>query len=169
MCDAYSFASAGLDMVSGIAGAMDARSAGKFEAAQIDAMKTLAAARASSEEEGLRREFAEGTRQNIAAMAISGFAAVSFEGVSEGNTKNLRQNMVKVGRNLSSELANLDMQKAVAETEAKAQAKASLYGGLNRAIGTMWKAEQSFQEVKTTNEDGAPPTRMGYLLQSFRS
>lgn len=149
MCDVYSLASAGSDFMGGIAGSIDAKSAASFEAAQLDAMKTLTAARASDAEGQLRRSYADQTRQNAAAAAISGFAAISFASVNEGNAKDLQKNMAKIVRDTDMETMNLTIQQMEAKLEGKRRASAALFSGINSGLSTLHDAERSYREYHT--------------------
>jgi hypothetical protein len=162
MCDALSLASAGNDLVGGALGASDARSMARFEAAQIDAMKTLAGARASAEEGAMRRAFTAHANQNMAAMAVSGLAAASFSTVEAGNDAELQRNLRTNQRNAQTEIAGLDIQKQMVLAEGKSRALVAMMGGFTRARSTLYDAERGYRDNNTGQ------TRREYLMRSVR-
>lgn len=149
MCDALSFMSAGTDIAGGIAGSIEAKSAGSFEVAQLEVMKTLSAARGSDAEAEIRGSYAEHAKANMAAMAISGFAPQSFDAVSAGNVKDMKKNLSKVVRETKMEQLNLTVQQVEAKLEAKRKAKAAMFSGINSALSTLYDAKRSYDEYNT--------------------
>lgn len=149
MCDAMSFMSAGSDFAGGIAGFIEAKSAADFETAQLDVMKTLAAARGSDAEAEIRGSYAEHAKANIAAMAISGFGSETFAAIQAGNVKDMQKNLSKVVREVDIEQMNLSVQQIEARLEGKRKARAALFSGLNSGLSTLYDAERSYQEYNT--------------------
>ena len=162
MCDALTFSSAIGDVGAGIAGSIDARSAGDFEAAQLDAMKTLASARGSDREAGLRREFALQAEANLAAAAVSGLAGNSFDAITSGNEKDLADNAARISREVGLEHVQLNLQKSQVLMDAKLRASAALYGGFSKAAGTLYDGERIYQETNTGQ------TRTQSFMRSIR-
>lgn len=154
MCDVYSLGSAGSDFLGGVAGAMDARGAAKFEAAQLESMKILVAAKGSREESAIRGSYGEHMKANIAAAAISGFGMSTFDTVNDGNIKDMQKQMEGVARSVELEKVNLDVQKMEVLLEGKRKAQASLFSGINSALSTLKDAEDSYQEYHTGETRG---------------
>ncbi len=162
MCDAFSFASALGDIGSGIAGSIDAKSRGQFEAAQHRAMKMLGTADARHEENALRRAFDEQTSQNVAAAAISGLAQHSFDSIEDGNRKDLRRNIKMIDRRNRVRGVQIDAKAAIAQIDAKMEARASIFAGINAAAQTLYKADRSYRENHLIDE-----TRWSYFRRSL--
>jgi hypothetical protein len=157
-----SFLSAGTDFAGGIAGSIEAKSVADFEAAQLDVMKTLSAARKSDAEAEIRGSYSEHAKANVAAAAISGFAAESFASVAEGNVKDMQKNLERVGRETDVEQMNLTVQQMEARLEGKRKARASMFSGINSALSTLHDAERSYQEYHTGE------TRMEAFKRSWK-
>lgn len=149
MCDPFSFASAGQDLLAGISGAAEARSVGSFEAAQIEAMSILASGQSSLEQGALLREFTEATRQNAAAIAVSGLSKKSFESIARGNIEDLFRNLEAIDTNRRIGQIGRNTQKAAALLDAKMKASAALFSGAFSAADTLFEAEKTFQKANT--------------------
>lgn len=165
MCDPLSLASAGSSLIGGFTAAADARAASSFQMAQINAMKHLASARSSREEGVLRRSYAEHAGANIAAAAVTGLAHASFEGIQEGNRKDMQRNLrVKAG-DLHLELVGLETQKQVARIEGRIRSTAALMSGFTQAASTLYDAEMAFRQYHHRQEG---TTRTQNIMDAFR-
>lgn len=176
MCDAQSLMAAGTSYLGGKADAISAeaqgielKSAADFEAAQYDVMKVLASAQGSRDTASLRRDFAIKASGNLAAMAISGIAAGSFDSIGKGNKIDLEESIASIGRKVKLDKLSLGMQAREARRggfaamlKSRSEAKAALYGGMNRAIGIMVDAERSYQEANTGQG------RLKWFMQSIK-
>lgn len=182
MCDAMSFISAygsysqgraaqissEADAIFATAQATDRRSQLDLEAAQLEAMSVLAAARGSRDEARLRKAYAEQTRQNVAAAAISGFAPESFDAIAQGNARDMAENLEAIQTDIDLERFGLESEAREArrgganvskmaryESAAhRAAGRAALWSGIGKAVGTLGDAERTYRETNTGQSRG---------------
>lgn len=182
MCDAFSFMSAGMSAAGGLAASgmakaegifaqaqgIDAKSRADFEAAQLEAMSVMASAAGSRNETQMRKSYAEQSRQNIAAAAISGFDTASFAAVEDGNAKDLQDNLRLAQQDINREKGSLVAEAGEVRRSGKsamvmagfeskmARIKGTMaaLSGFNDAIGTLNTANQAFKQYNTGETRG---------------
>lgn len=164
MCDAATFAKAGTDVLNGIAGAIDARSRARFEAAQLEAQSFIIGANASIRTTGLRKDFIEQQSVNNAAIAITGLSASSFENVQQGNRDDLRLNSKSVLDGARTARTDIRRQQKETLLEGSIASKASLFAGFHKAVIGLAAGEASFQKSKSP-KNGL--TRKDFFKNSF--
>ncbi len=154
MCDAFSAMSFMGDLGNGVSQKISERAKGNFDGAQVEAMALLASAQGSDETAALRADFARLAEVNMAAMAVSGLAAESFEAVQAGNREDMRKNAAQIDRNAESQSRQYLSQAELARAEGEIAGAVALMGGLMAGIGTLKKAEDSYQDSHTGQSRG---------------
>lgn len=162
MCDAISLAKGVTDLAAGNAQAIDARSRGRLETAQLDAMRTSVFVDAQAEEGQLRRVFGDQMKQNMAAIAVSGLDATSFEAITKGNAKDMQEAIGTVWQNAGSKASQITTETKMAALNAKMESSAALFGGFVDAGMTAFKADQSYQQNHLLDEG-----RWSYFMRSI--
>ncbi len=154
MCDAFSLGAAVGDIGAGIAGRIDARSRGDFQAAQLEAMGVLASAQASDEMTAIRADFSQQMSANIAAMAISGLDPASFDAVVAGNRADLADAEATIHKNARRKQSDLNRRASIAQMEGEIEGAVTMLNGFVRAGDTIYRAEDTYQNTHTGQTRG---------------
>jgi len=172
MCDAFSAANAGLQIMGGNIEARGIKADANFEAAQLQLGAFMVAARSNEGETQVLKSYAEQAEANMAAMAVSGASNLSFASIEEGNQADANENIGKLrsaGRWESMQMMQEGKMIKVAGVHA---AKAARLKGYMAAFKTLSGAESAYQEYKTgtVNKDGSTSddflSRGGSFLRS---
>jgi len=149
MCDPNSFISAGSSIGAGMIESRMIKSKANFEVAQLEAMKTLASARQSSQESEIRLSIANAWQTNTAAMALSGFGNNSFDSISNAQVKDMNKGIGKMEANTKSQQNNLSTKMAVTNIAAKLEASMAKQAGWMSATNTLVDAYSAYQKNNT--------------------
>jgi hypothetical protein len=150
---------------------------GNFDRVMFESASLLVDRKASVDQSALIRDFEEQAKQNMAAMAVSGLAMQSFDGITEGNQREMGRASKEIERNADDQKGrnkrNADMAMSSAEKSAemarvsgniqnidaqfaafshKVEGKMALYAGIGDGLATLYKAEQSYQENHTKDQ-----------------
>jgi len=162
MCDPFSLVSAGSSFLGGITESANQRAQADYQAGMIKVGTILATADARDAETGLRRDFEEMARKNIASMAITGLDPESFSAVLKGNRENLRENIEAINTNLNSQKSAARAEAAMAKIQGKINSRAAFLSGAMTAVGTLKKADMMYEDNRLKDE-----SRMDYFKRSM--
>lgn len=162
MCNAFSLASAGASLFSAAQESKAVKSKAQFESAQIEAAQTLAVVDARREQSALRRSFAEQFSNNQAAIAVSGFAQISFDSIEAGNDEERDRGLKQLGTNAKLRVSQLETQKAAVNIQARLDSAAAIFSGVNAALGSIYDAEMDFKKSGLKGE-----TRFDFFKRSL--
>ncbi|WP_138469866.1 hypothetical protein [Poseidonocella sp. HB161398] len=134
----------GQSLIGGQLQAADARLQGDLEAMNAQTATILAGTQAIRQRGQLSREYSRQQSQNRAAMAVSGLAAESFEGVEAGNEADYRRASGQIDSDLAMTTASNDAQATISQAQARRDASLAMWSGRMDAIQTGVQAAQSF-------------------------
>lgn len=156
MCDPSTMflMSGAMQLGGGIAAGVDARSQANFEAAQLEAQKTLLAAKQSRQEGELRRQFNEMSRSNLAAIAVSGLNPASFAGITKGNKEEMQRVLATNDNDTRFQQRQLDAEKAAVKINGNSRARAAMLQGITGAMGSIYDYEMSYRNL--FDKSGSP-------------
>jgi len=118
----------------------------KFEAAQIQAMTFIVAARGNEQESAMLTEYAQQAEANMAASAVSGIGNASFASIAEGNTADMNKNIGKARDAQGDESRRLMAERELVKIEGKYGAKAARLKGFMGAVSAIKGGEDMYQE-----------------------
>ena len=149
MCDPNSFISAGSSIGAGMIESRMIKSKANFEVAQLEAMKTLASARQSSQESEIRLSIADAWQANTSAIALSGFGSGSFDSIKDATVKDVNRGIGKLEANTKAEKDNLKLKQSVTNISANLEASMAKQAGYMDAFSTLTSAYTEYKKNNT--------------------